>query len=77
MSSTNISSQSMVSSSDFLDIVLCFTFQSMIHFELNFVIDIRSRSRLIFLCNIQFCFFMVDILFIMVFCIHIYFSKIK
>ena len=44
-------------SSNFLDIVLCFTFQSLIHFELIFVIDIRFMSRLIFLYDIQFCFF--------------------
>ena len=33
------------------------TFQSLIHFELIFVIDIRFMSRLIFLYDIQFCFF--------------------
>ena len=29
-------------------IVLCFTFKSMIHFELNFVKGIRAVSKLIF-----------------------------
>ena len=39
--------------------VLCFTFQSMIHFELIFVMAIRSVSKLFFFyMNVQSCFFL-------------------